>query len=322
MGQLRRTGGVIILLEPPRLAGFVSGGFRYQSEIARRLAASGIGRLIVIAAADLVQAVTMLRQREPAARIVIDGLFTTLSKKPLPLGVIALLHMAPPSGWCLSPMPVITTAATTARAVAASATSVAIVRPGLDECFAPRTKVRSSAALRIVCVGTVSPLKGQAMLAAAILRSGVACELLLIGDVASHPDYVAQVRAAAGTLTLRLLHVLSPEAVAEAFATADLAVSASRHESFGMAVAEAVACGVPVLAFATGEIGSSVCDGENGWLLPVDASEAQFERAVHDLLRAPARLATARAHSMRPSLGSWDAAADEFARACALAQLR
>jgi glycosyltransferase involved in cell wall biosynthesis len=242
-----------------------------------------------------------------------------LTERPLPAGVIALLHGAPAlEPWSEEPLAVIATSARTADAVRRAARTVTIVRPGLDACFAPPARRERSTALRIACVGTVRPEKGQLLLvetlAALPVRS--ACEVVLLGDERSFPDHAARVRAAARGVPLRMLGCVPPATVAREMQRADLLVSASRDESFGMAVAEAAACGTPVLAFDTGEIGSFVRDGRNGWLVDARAGAAVFAAALARLLADPVTLATAALAAERPPLGDWPTAAQQFLRAC------
>jgi len=65
--------------------------------------------------------------------------------------------------------------------------------------------------------------------------------------------------------------------------TFDLFVSPSRLESFGLAIVEAMACGVPVIATHTGGAGEIIHDGETGRLVPVGDAKA-LANGICDLL--------------------------------------
>lgn len=308
---------MIALLEPARAPGFVSGGYRYQDEVLRRLRAAGRGRQVAVEPRDLEEAVA--RHAACAAVVVVDGLFAALpGGRPLPAGATALLHAPPPRpDWCAAPPDVIATSAATADHVRKTARSVCVVRPGIDACFAPPAAPPANARPRLACIGTVCRHKGQRLVAAAV-AAGSPCEIVFAGDVRSHPDEVAAVRAAAGATPVAFAGPIAPAAVAALLQGVDLLVSASRSESYSMAVAEAAACHTPVLAFAAGEIATFVADGTTGWLLPTDAPDAGFAALLQRLVASPARLAAARAAPRNGAARrSWDTVAAEFAAACA-----
>ncbi len=97
-----------------------------------------------------------------------------------------------------------------------------------------------------------------------------------------------------------------PEQVADLLAAAELCVAPGPHETFGLAAAEAAACGVPVLAVDQGAVGERVMASGTGAVYPRDDAAALVAGAVAVLeAGAPLRL-RARAFAER-HLG-WDAA--------------
>lgn len=313
MGQLRSRDPVIHLLEPTRPAGFVSGGYRYQELVAARLLAQGTGRLSAVAPAQLA---AVAARSDAGTTLVVDGLFGELGEPAPPAGARVLLHTTPTHAPWWHGRDVLATAATTAAAVQAAARSVHVVRPGVDAVFSPVPAPPAGDGLRIVCIGTICPGKGQLLLVQSLRALGVRCEVTLLGDATTDPAYAAAVRAAAGDLVLRLRGVVAMTDVACELQRAHLLVSASRSESYGMAVAEAVACSVPVCAFATGEIATFVREGDNGVLVAPTAGDDTFRSRLVSLLLDPAMLATLRRHPP-PEVRRWERVADEFAAACA-----
>jgi glycosyltransferase involved in cell wall biosynthesis len=70
------------------------------------------------------------------------------------------------------------------------------------------------------------------------------------------------------------------------YANSDLLVSASGLEGFGLAVGEAMACGLPVVVTNAGSLPELVVDGESGLVVPVDNSMA-LGAAIVRLLQNP-----------------------------------
>lgn len=80
----------------------------------------------------------------------------------------------------------------------------------------------------------------------------------------------------------------SHDAMADCYRASDLFLYPTRADSFGLVVAEAMACGLPVIASRVGAIPELVVDGETGWLAPsVDASRFAecIESAISDRRR-------------------------------------
>jgi glycosyltransferase involved in cell wall biosynthesis len=69
----------------------------------------------------------------------------------------------------------------------------------------------------------------------------------------------------------------------EAYRAMDTFAFASQSETQGMVVAEAMAAGVPVVALNASGVREVVRDGDNGYLLPTEASAEQFAAALAKL---------------------------------------
>jgi glycosyltransferase involved in cell wall biosynthesis len=142
---------------------------------------------------------------------------------------------------------------------------------------------------RVGIVGELSETKGQDdFLSAAALvdeRLGGAVEFVLAGGDASRGGgYRAFLEGLAATLgfegRVSFLGRLDEDEVPALLASLDLFVSASRTESFGMAMAEALACGVPVVATATEGAQEVVEDGATGVLVEVEDVDALASAVV------------------------------------------
>ena len=75
------------------------------------------------------------------------------------------------------------------------------------------------------------------------------------------------------------------EALRAELEQADLAIMPSHAESFGLALAEAQAAGLPVVAYHAGSVPEVIDDGVSGWLAPlhdVDRLAAFIEAATRD----------------------------------------
>jgi glycosyltransferase involved in cell wall biosynthesis len=111
--------------------------------------------------------------------------------------------------------------------------------------------------------------------------------ILIAGDGAAR----AQVEAAFDAVApgrARFLGLQDGDALAEVLAACDLFVWPAINEAYGMALLEAQAAGLPVLAGASGGVPSIVADGETGVLVPPGDTPA-FARALVELLDDPER---------------------------------
>jgi glycosyltransferase involved in cell wall biosynthesis len=216
---------------------------------------------------------------------------------------------------------VITTSPATARLLAADfgvpADRLTVVMPGTDRVSPqPRT---GNGPVMLLAVGTVIPRKGYDVLVAALDKlADLPWRLIIVGDRERSPDTTRQLDAAIARLDLRdrisFTGAVGSERLPQLYASADLFVLASRFEGYGMAYAEAVAQGLPVVGTSAGAIPDTVPQGA-GVLVPPDDAEALAaalrpliaDRAQRDALAAGARKAAA-------SLPTWRDSALRFAQ--------
>lgn len=132
--------------------------------------------------------------------------------------------------------------------------------------FRPADRRASGAVPIVMMVARLyrEPPKGieDAISAIAILtRRSVPCELRIIGDGPDKSRYVAHASREGSAGMVTFLGRRSREEVAQLLKEADVFVSAStRYETFGVAVAEALSSGVPVVATRVGAIPELVSD--------------------------------------------------------------
>jgi glycosyltransferase involved in cell wall biosynthesis len=198
---------------------------------------------------------------------------------------------------------------------------VHVARPGTDPVTAPPRPVRG----RLICVGVLSRHKGQDVLVEALAGlAGQDWQCVLIGALDRDPGFVSQLRDRITFFRyghrVRLAGVLTGTALSRAYTTADLLVTPSRSETYGMTVTEALAHGLPVIASAAGglpEALGAAADGTRPGVLVPPGDPAALAAALGDWLgdadhRNQLRAA---ARERRSALGSWDQTAQDVASA-------
>jgi len=201
---------------------------------------------------------------------------------------------------------VVSTSAATAQLLTADygvpADRLTVVQPGTDR--AASTPRRPGDALRLLAVGAIVPRKGYDVLVEALAQlKDRDWQLAIVGDPTRSPDTVKRlVQAIVRCRLIDRIELMGPvtqEHLAEFYATADLFVLPSRFEGYGMAYAEAIAHGVPVVATHAGAIPDTV-PGDAGILVPpddVDALAATLRRLIDDTAERERLAAGARAAS-------------------------
>ena len=222
---------------------------------------------------------------------------------------------------------VIVTSPSTARALAdfdVEAARIAVVEPGTDP--APLAAGSGGKALSLLCVATVTPRKGHALLIEALAglkdRSWV---LHCAGSLVMAPACASEVLRAIehhGLQARVVLHGEQDEAGLRAlYAKADAFVLPSFHEGYGMALAEALAHGLPVISTRAGAIPDTVPEGAGVLVGPGSVPELReaLRRLMDDgasrtQLAAGARAARARLPDWARSSARFAAALAAFAR--------
>ena len=131
--------------------------------------------------------------------------------------------------------------------------------------------------LVVLCVSRLATEKNMALLwraFQAIERGGRAVRLVLVGDGPQRVQLQALCHGA------HFAGVRRGDDLATHYASGDLFVFPSLTETFGNVVPEAMASGLPVVAFDHAAAGQLVRHGDNGWLAPAHDEEAFIACAV------------------------------------------
>jgi glycosyltransferase involved in cell wall biosynthesis len=318
----------------------VTGGYLFDRRIVDGLRSSGRSVAVIelpgtfpdadeAARAGLADALATMPDR---ARAVIDGLALAAGELCLPreaarLRLVAFVHhpLALETGLgageaaryaalerCLLPLfaGIICPSPRTASEVAAyGARHVEVAPPGVEK---PRhVPARShDGKVQLLCVATLTPRKGHAVLIEALARlSEFDWHLTLIGSTERDLATTQAVRASLAAHRLADRVTIAgewpPARLAEAYAAADLFVLPSFHEGYGMAFAEAMAWGLPIVATRAGAIPDTVPEAAGRLVAPGDvaALAAALKTVIADAALRARLAAAARAHAAR--LPSW-----------------
>jgi len=217
---------------------------------------------------------------------------------------------------------VIVTSSATQRHLVADyavpAERIFIAPPGSDP-VAP-AHGSSDGIVRLLSVGTVVPRKGFDLLVAALATLiELPWRLTIVGDRTRDRQTAARLDADIALHRLGdridVLGEGSPQHLAKLYVEADVFVLASRFEGYGMAYAEAIARGLPVIGTSAGAIPETVPPGTGILVRPDDLSALAL--ALRRLIEDPTerrRLGSA-ARMAASRLPTWQASARIFSRA-------
>jgi len=152
---------------------------------------------------------------------------------------------------------------------------VSVVPVGADlALFEPREagRIDASGRFRFVFVGNISHRKGFDLLVRAFagLRRGARdVDLVVVGGLGDAARYLTDPETG-----VSYLGQFPHQELSAVYAAADCLVLPARHDSYGMVVAEALACGVPVIVSDMVGAKDWVVAGENGWVVPFNDARA------------------------------------------------
>jgi glycosyltransferase involved in cell wall biosynthesis len=215
---------------------------------------------------------------------------------------------------------VITTSKATARllvvdyAVAASAITVAVPGTEMVALSGPR---QAKGPLNLLAVGAVVQRKGYDVLIEALARlTDLDWQLEIVGDCTRDRDVAGALATRLVVLRLtprvRLAGAVAADELDRRYRAADLFVLASRYEGYGMAFADAISHGLPVVGTKAGAIPETVPEGA-GVLVPPDdvvALAAALRSMISDRERRSVCAAAARRAAAQ--LPRWDATVQAF----------
>lgn len=202
---------------------------------------------------------------------------------------------------------VIVTSADTARTAsemfAVAPSRIATVEPGVAR--RPRASLSQVEPLNILAVGAAIPRKSFCgLVAAASLLQDLDWMLRIVGPLDADPVETARIRSAIDAAELAdriaLVGPLSGSAMDAAYAGAQVFVSSSVYEGYGMAIAEALTAGLPIVAVDGGAVARTapsahLCDAEpesialrlRALLTDPDLRRRSAEASLADAARQP-----------------------------------
>lgn len=339
---MTRAGFVI-----PGDIGLPTGGYAYDREVLKRLAAHGVevthialaGTFPAPSAADLEESARRIAAAPSDAVLLIDGLaygvFPPALVRQLDRPVVALCHhpLGYETGLSEARMRdlvaaerlalgaarhVIVTSQTTARLLssefAVPSSKITVAEPGTRRVERAHGTGEPP---RLIAVGSVVPRKGYLVLIEALSAlADLDWQIDIVGALRDETETAAVRGAIAASPVadrIALVGALGEAELDARYAAADLFVMSSLYEGYGMVLSEAMAFGLPIVTTTGGAAAETVPDGAAIKVPPGDAEA--LAGALRDVLSSePLRQSlAARSWEAGRTLQGWDDTARRIA---------
>lgn len=257
-----------------------TGGNLYDRRMERACRRAGVP-LQIVSVRSTAQARTALARLQPRV-LVVDSIAIAIAaplvrwaQGELGMRVVALMHMPTTARGTRSVLRsadrIVAVSNDLARDLARAGTSrarLAVIPPGSDGVPVVRRRERDDGMLAVLAVASWSPPKGIATLVAAVALVPTV-RLDLVGDAgagAYHAAVLERIRSKALRGRVIVHGALGERRLARRYAAADVFALPTEREGYGIAFAEALAHGLPIIAADIAPVREIV--GEAGLFVP------------------------------------------------------
>ncbi|HEX8100131.1 MAG TPA: glycosyltransferase family 4 protein [Actinomycetota bacterium] len=191
---------------------------------------------------------------------------------------------------------------------------VEVIPPGRDHASAPGSSTRDLNT--VLCVANAVPGKGVPEAISAFRGAGISgARLVVTGDHRKDRAEAQRVASAmeAARESVRLAGVVTGKELSTLYAEAGVLLTASRYEGWPIAIAEAMASGLPVAGFDAPGVNELVRSGRDGVLVELGDTRG-LSRALRQLLEDPDRTAAMGGAARDRALGwpTWEETGERF----------
>jgi L-malate glycosyltransferase len=157
---------------------------------------------------------------------------------------------------------------------------ITVIPNGIDvNRFAPHQ--REHEGIRVLFCGNLARRKGAHLLGDIAKRMDVGIELWIASGLSARHCHIERLA------NMRLLGAVSYEDMPDLYNQADILVMPTLREGFGLVVAEAMACGLPVVASDCSALPELIVEEQGGYLVSPNDVET-FAGRINELARDPA----------------------------------